>query len=61
MFTTAEIIVTLWFVPVLLSIVTPLTVLAVWSVKRFIDKISKAALRQHSELTENGFHSQAIA
>ena len=61
MFTTAEMIVTLWFVPVLLCIVTPLSVLAIWSVKRLIDNISKAVLRQRRKLTETGYHSRATA
>ncbi len=61
MFTTAEMIVALWFVPVLLCIVTPLAVLAIWSVKRLVDKLGRAALQQHEELAQTRYHSQATA
>ncbi len=43
----SEFIVGLWFVPVVLFIVTPLTVLCVWSVHQFLrksgEKIEQAA------------------
>ena len=46
MFTHSEMIVALWFFPVLLCIVTPLTMLAVWSVSQAIKKFFTSILQQ---------------
>lgn len=58
MFTQSEMIVGLWFVPVLLCIVTPLAVLAAYSLKQtFIKLIS--ALSQQKDEAEVIFQPQA--
>lgn len=46
MFTSAEMIVGLWFLPVLLCIITPLTMLAVWSANQVVKKLSTSILQQ---------------
>jgi hypothetical protein len=49
MFTITEMIVGLWFFPVLLCIVTPLAILAVWSAKQVIKKFTASILQKDSE------------
>ena len=46
MFTHSEMIVGLWFFPVLLCIVTPLAMLAAWSVNQAVKKVTKSILQQ---------------
>lgn len=48
MFTNAEMIVGLWFIPVLICIVTPLTMFAVWSVNQAIKKFAQCILEKEN-------------
>jgi len=60
MFTHSEMIVGLWFIPVLLCIATPLTMLAVWSVHQAIKKLTKSILQQEGG-AEVGFQPQSAS
>jgi hypothetical protein len=60
MFTITEMIVGLWFFPVVLCIVTPLAMLAVWSMKQAVKKVTASILQQEGD-TVIGFQPQSAS